>query len=115
MSDITPERYERVLEELVDAQADTSLIVRARCAPHFKRVAHQRDADSRLTRAEGYEGGGCLAGIHYCRVTPEGGITACPGLPPVPIFRTRKTISGKRLSGKSGITHRPSPACATLD
>jgi len=81
MSDITPERYERVLEELVAAQADTDLIVRARCAPHFKRVAYQRDADTRLTRAEGYEGGGCLAGIHYCRVTPEGGVTACPYIP----------------------------------
>ncbi|MCP4983561.1 MAG: radical SAM protein [Gammaproteobacteria bacterium] len=81
MSDITPERYERVLEELVDAQANTDLIVRARCAPHFKRVAYQRDPDTRLTRAEGYEGGGCLAGIHYCRVTPEGGITACPYIP----------------------------------
>jgi len=81
MSDITPRRYERVLEELVDAQTRTDLIVRARCAPHFKRVAYQRDAASRLTRAEGYEGGGCLAGIHYCRVTPEGGITACPYIP----------------------------------
>jgi len=81
MSDITPERYERVLEELVDAQSNTDLIVRARCAPHFKRVAYQRDPASRLTRAEGYEGGGCLAGIHYCRVTPEGGITACPYIP----------------------------------
>jgi radical SAM protein with 4Fe4S-binding SPASM domain len=81
MSDITPERYERVLEELVDAQSSTDLIVRARCAPHFKRVAYQRDPTSRLTRAEGYEGGGCLAGIHYCRLTPEGGITACPYIP----------------------------------
>jgi len=81
MSDITPGRYERVLEELVDAQSSTDLIVRARCAPHFKRVAYQRDPTSRLTRAEGYEGGGCLAGIHYCRLTPEGGITACPYIP----------------------------------
>ncbi len=81
MSDISPLRYERVLEELVDAQTSTDLIVRARCAPHFKRVAYQRDPASRLTRADGYEGGGCLAGIHYCRVTPEGGITACPYIP----------------------------------
>ncbi len=81
MSDITPERYERVLEELVDAQAGTDLIVRARCAPHFKRVASMRDPASRLTRADGYDGGGCLAGIHYCRITPEGKITACPFVP----------------------------------
>ncbi|MBS1270659.1 MAG: putative mycofactocin radical SAM maturase MftC [Gammaproteobacteria bacterium] len=82
MSDIAPERYEQVLQELVMAQEQsTDLIIRARCAPHFKRVAYQRNPASPLTRAEGYEGGGCLAGIHYCRVTPEGGITACPYLP----------------------------------
>ena len=82
MSDITPERYERVLQELVVAQQQsTDLIIRARCAPHFKRVAYQHDPASPLTRAEGYEGGGCLAGIHYCRITPEGGITPCPYLP----------------------------------
>jgi radical SAM protein with 4Fe4S-binding SPASM domain len=82
MSNITPECYERVLHELVTAQEQSSdLIIRARCAPHFKRVAFQRDPASPLTRAEGYEGGGCLAGIHYCRITPEGGVTACPYLP----------------------------------
>ncbi len=83
MSDITPQRYEQVLEELIDAQTKTDLIIRARCAPHFKRVAYQRDPTARLTRADGYEGGGCLAGIHYCRVTPEGGVTACPFIPEV--------------------------------
>jgi len=79
MSDISPARYELVLRQLVQAQSDSQdLIIRARCAPHFKRVAYQNDPESKLTRAQGYEGGGCLAGIHYCRVTPEGGITACP-------------------------------------
>lgn len=82
MSDITPQRYEQVLEEIVKGQeAHPELIIRARCAPHFKRIAYQHDPKSTLTRAEGYEGGGCLAGIHYCRVTPEGDVTACPYIP----------------------------------
>ncbi|WP_275099050.1 radical SAM/SPASM domain-containing protein [Sedimenticola hydrogenitrophicus] len=82
MSDISPARYEAVLNELVEAQANTpELLIRARCAPHFKRVAYERDPDSPLTRAQGYEGGGCLAGIHYCRITPEGAVTACPYIP----------------------------------
>jgi radical SAM protein with 4Fe4S-binding SPASM domain len=82
MSDITPARYEAVLNQLVAAQAKTTdLIIRARCAPHFKRVAFEHDPDSPLTRAQGYEGGGCLAGIHYCRITPEGAVTACPYIP----------------------------------
>ncbi len=79
MSDISPARYEQVLRQLVEAQERTrELIIRARCAPHYKRVAYEHDPESPLTRAQGYEGGGCLAGTHYCRITPEGGVTACP-------------------------------------
>ncbi|MCP4041167.1 MAG: radical SAM protein, partial [Gammaproteobacteria bacterium] len=82
MSDITPERYEQVLNQLIEAQEQSKdLIIRARCAPHYKRIAYQRDPRSPITRAEGYEGGGCLAGIHYCRITPEGAVTACPYIP----------------------------------
>jgi radical SAM protein with 4Fe4S-binding SPASM domain len=82
MSDITPARYEAVLKQLVEAECQTTdLIIRARCAPHYKRVAYEHNPESPLTRAQGYEGGGCLAGIHYCRVTPEGAVTACPYIP----------------------------------
>ncbi len=82
MSDITPARYEEVLKQLVEAQDQTrDLIIRARCAPHYKRVAYEHNPESLLTRAQGYEGGGCLAGIHYCRITPEGAVTACPYIP----------------------------------
>jgi radical SAM protein with 4Fe4S-binding SPASM domain len=82
MSDITPARYEQVLKQLVETQEQTrDLIIRARCAPHYKRVAYERNPESPLTRAQGYEGGGCLAGIHYCRITPEGAVTACPYIP----------------------------------
>jgi len=82
MSDISPVTYERVLNQLVAAQEQSpDMLIRARCAPHYKRVAYQRNPASTLTRAAGYEGGGCLAGIHYCRITPEGGVTACPYIP----------------------------------
>ncbi len=82
MSDISPITYERVLNQLVAAQEQSrDMLIRARCAPHYKRIAYQRNPASTLTRAAGYEGGGCLAGIHYCRITPEGGVTACPYIP----------------------------------
>lgn len=78
-TDLSPTRYERVLGELVDAQQDhPELIIRPRCAPHFKRVALQRHPDSLLNRISGNDGDGCIAGTHYCRVTPEGAVTACP-------------------------------------
>jgi radical SAM protein with 4Fe4S-binding SPASM domain len=79
MSDISPQRYEEVLKELVQSQArNPDLIIRARCAPHYKRVAFQCNPDSPLNRISGRDGDGCIAGIHYCRITPEGGVTACP-------------------------------------
>lgn len=79
LSDITPQQYEKVLEELIDAQEKTSdLIIRARCAPHFKRIAYRRNPASALNRISGRDGDGCIAGTHYCRVTFSGGVTACP-------------------------------------
>ena len=82
VSNITPRRYEEVLDELIDAQkCHPDLIIRPRCAPHFKRIAHQRNPESPLNRISGQEGDGCIAGTHYCRITPTGGVTACPYIP----------------------------------
>jgi radical SAM protein with 4Fe4S-binding SPASM domain len=89
MSDITPSQYEAVLEYLVDIQKQfPGMLVRSRCAPHFKRIAYERNPDSPVTKAQGYEGGGCLAGTHYCRITPEGDVTPCPFMP-VPVGNLR--------------------------
>jgi radical SAM protein with 4Fe4S-binding SPASM domain len=60
------------------ARAETGVMVRAKCAPHFKRLAFEHDPAWPITLAQGYEAGGCLAGTRYCRVTPEGEVTACP-------------------------------------
>ena len=79
VTDLSPLRYEQVLKELIEAQERCpEIIIRPRCAPHFKRVAFQRNPDSALNRISGREGDGCIAGIHYCRITPEGGVTVCP-------------------------------------
>lgn len=79
LTDLTPQRYEQVLEQLIEVQAMyPDLIIRPRCAPWFKRIAHQHAPDSQLNRISGQEGDGCIAGTHYCRVTPEGDVTPCP-------------------------------------
>ena len=57
------------------------MLVRARCAPHFKRLAYEKDPNSPITKATGYMGGGCLAGTNYARVTPNGELTPCPYMP----------------------------------
>jgi radical SAM protein with 4Fe4S-binding SPASM domain len=89
MSDITPEQYEQVLSSLVEAQERyPGMFVRSRCAPHFKRIAYEKNPDSPITKAQGYEAGGCLAGTHYVRITPEGDLTPCPFMP-IPVGNLR--------------------------
>jgi radical SAM protein with 4Fe4S-binding SPASM domain len=82
MSDITPEQYEEVLGYLLDVQEKyRGMLIRSRCAPHFKRIAYEKNPNNPVTKAQGYEGGGCLAGTHYARITPQGDLTPCPFMP----------------------------------
>lgn len=82
LTDITPSQYEEVLTYLVESQDKyQDMLVRARCAPHFKRLAYEKDPNSPITKAQGYMGGGCLAGTNYARVTPNGDLTPCPYMP----------------------------------
>lgn len=55
------------------------LLVRAKCAPHFRRIIYQLDPSSRLLG--NYAHGSCPAGKHYCRITPEADVTPCPYMP----------------------------------
>ena len=78
-SDISPLRYEQTLKEIIKAQERCNdLIIRPRCAPHYKRIAYQKNPQSKLNRLSGREGDGCIAGIHYARITYDGNVTACP-------------------------------------
>ncbi|MBT5037916.1 MAG: SPASM domain-containing protein, partial [Rhodospirillaceae bacterium] len=79
VTNISQAVYDKVLRRVAEAARDEQqLVVRARCAPHFKRMALEMKPPLPLTLRDGYEAGGCLAGTRYCRVTPEGELTACP-------------------------------------
>jgi len=79
VTNISAETYERVMRRVTEAAyKEKDIMIRAKCAPHFKRMAWELDPDWPITTAHGYEAGGCLAGTRYCRVTPDGGVTACP-------------------------------------
>ena len=76
---ISRQTYDMVLRQTVQAaKSERGVRVRAKCAPHFKRLAMELDPHWPITMAHGYEAGGCLAGTRYCRITPEGEVTACP-------------------------------------
>jgi radical SAM protein with 4Fe4S-binding SPASM domain len=87
LADISADQYERVLRGLARAsgvrQADgrraPDLLLRAKCAPHFRRIVWELDPASPLL--SNYAEGGCPAGRHYCRITPEGEVTPCPYMP----------------------------------
>ena len=82
MTDITSRQYEDVLRTIIQGQVDyPDLIIRPRCAPHFKRIAYELAPDAQENRMSGREGDGCIAGTQYCRITPTGGVTACPYIP----------------------------------
>ncbi len=82
LTDITPQQYDQALHQLYDIQKiyHGKMMVGAKCAPHYRRIVYEHDSSSPLIRAYA---GGCPAGTHYCRITPEGNITPCPYMPNV--------------------------------
>ena len=76
---ISAEKYDQVLRKVAQAaRNEKRLMVRAKCAPHFKRIAIEMDPDWPITAAHGYDAGGCIAATRYARVTPNGDVTPCP-------------------------------------
>ncbi len=57
------------------------LVVRAKCAPFFRRILFALDPASPLL--SNFAEGSCPAGQHYCRIMPNGDVTACPYMPVV--------------------------------
>lgn len=80
MVDVTPRQYEQCLKFLLEAGRlyEDRIMVRARCAPHFLRLAHDADPDGPLVKGAT---SGCIAGTGYLRITPEGDVTPCPYMP----------------------------------
>ncbi len=72
---LSPREYEQVLNWVCDRQRDSSLEIRATCAPHYYRIAAQRgDVTPRGSR-------GCLAGISVIFVSHDGEVFPCGYLP----------------------------------
>ena len=82
LTDITPHQYDQALHQLYETQKkyQGKMLVGAKCAPHYRRIVYEHDNTSPLIRAYS---GGCPAGTHYCRITPEGNVTPCPYMPNV--------------------------------
>ncbi|MFW9875712.1 MAG: radical SAM protein [Candidatus Thorarchaeota archaeon] len=67
--------YERLIRKLLKKRKEINFDIKPTCAPHFKRIAQQLDIPmTRYSR-------GCLAGLTYCSVIPNGDVWPCPYLP----------------------------------
>lgn len=80
MTDLKPDEYEATLNYLAEAEKEFEgrVMVRARCAPHFLRIASKLNPDSPILKGET---SGCIAGTGYLRISPEGDVTPCPYMP----------------------------------
>ena len=75
LTDISPQKYEDMITNTFSKVARHKLNVRPSCAPQFMRIAKGMGLDMRQWIR------GCIAGLYYCRIYPNGDITPCPYLP----------------------------------
>ncbi|HTY74301.1 MAG TPA: radical SAM protein [Candidatus Nanoarchaeia archaeon] len=75
MADISPAMYESMIKNTFAKTIKHKLNVRPSCAPQFMRIAKAMDLDMKQWIR------GCIAGMYYCRIYPNGDVTPCPYLP----------------------------------
>jgi radical SAM protein with 4Fe4S-binding SPASM domain len=75
MADISPAMYEGMIKSTFAKTDKHRLNVRPSCAPQFMRIAKDMGLDMRQWIR------GCIAGLYYCRIYPNGDVTPCPYLP----------------------------------
>jgi len=75
IADISPTMYENMIKTTFAKSRRHRLNVKPSCAPQFMRIAKDMGLDMRQWIR------GCIAGLYYCRIFPNGDITPCPYLP----------------------------------
>jgi AdoMet-dependent heme synthase len=75
IADISPQKYEDMITNTFAKVHKHTLNARPSCAPQFMRIAQGMGLDMRQWIR------GCIAGMHYCRIYPNGDVTPCPYLP----------------------------------
>ena len=70
----TAAEYEALLEQILQKQSEVSIELKPVCAPQFMRIASTKKISTRFDK-------GCLAGVSYCCILPNGDVHPCPYLP----------------------------------
>lgn len=92
---ISSEKYEEVLNWFYGRSKETSLELRATCAPHYYRILRQRAREEGRTVTPESDGmnamtRGCLAGTGVCFISHRGDVQPC-GYLPLPVGNVRET------------------------
>jgi putative heme d1 biosynthesis radical SAM protein NirJ2 len=64
------EQYEELLAQIIQKQKEVPIELKPTCAPQFMRIAGLEGMKLRFNR-------GCLAGTHYCIISPKGLVQPC--------------------------------------
>ncbi len=71
---LSDQGYFEALKTVMTIQKESEIELKPTCAPQFMAIAKEMDIPMRFTR-------GCLAGISYCCILPNGDVHVCPYLP----------------------------------
>lgn len=78
--EISPQKYEKVLNWFYEKQDEVDLDFKATCAPHYYRIMAQRDGKF-SKKGLNAKTGGCLGGKAYCFISRTGKVYPCGYLP----------------------------------
>lgn len=68
------DKYFQMIRTVMEKQGNVDLELKPTCAPQFVPIAKDMGISTRFTR-------GCIAGISYCCILPNGDVHICPYLP----------------------------------
>ncbi|PTD93612.1 heme b synthase [archaeon SCG-AAA382B04] len=78
--EITPQRYEEVLNWFYDKQDEVDMEFKATCAPHYYRIMAQKGGEFGEKGLDA-KTGGCLGGKAFCFISRTGKVYPCGYLP----------------------------------
>lgn len=73
---LNSKEYIDMINKILDKQSEIDIELKPTCAPQFMSLAKKRGVNMRFSR-------GCIAGIGYCCILPNGDVHICPYLPKV--------------------------------
>ncbi|WGI17384.1 heme b synthase [Methanonatronarchaeum sp. AMET-Sl] len=79
-NEITPQRYEEILEWFYKKESEVDMELKATCAPHYYRIISQKGGKFQKKGLD-MRTGGCLGGKMFCFISRTGEVYPCGYLP----------------------------------